>query len=100
MQERRAARRYKLALQIEIKFDSGRGEFEPIFGKTRDTSIQGFYFRAGQRLTGSGASLVEALEAARATEPAMNSRLEIIFSSLDSPDVDTGGATLDATSAS
>ena len=51
LQERRAARRYKLTLQIEIKLDSGRGEFEPFFGRTRDTSTQGFYFRTGQRLT-------------------------------------------------
>ena len=48
MEERRAARRYKLALQIEIRLESDLREFEPIFGRTRDISTHGFYFRIGQ----------------------------------------------------
>lgn len=51
MEERRASRRYKLALQIEITLDeSDLKEFEPIFGRLRDISTHGFYFRIGQRL--------------------------------------------------
>lgn len=50
MGERRAARRYKLALQIEIRLESELREFEPIFGRTRDISTHGFYFRIGQGL--------------------------------------------------
>ena len=48
MEERRAARRYKLALQIEIRLESDLREFEPIVGRTRDISTHGFYFRIGQ----------------------------------------------------
>ena len=52
MEERRAARRYKLALQIEIRLDeSDLREFEPILGRTRDISTHGFYFRIGQGLS-------------------------------------------------
>jgi c-di-GMP-binding flagellar brake protein YcgR len=48
LEERRAVRRYKLALQIEIRLESDLREFEPIFGRTRDISTHGFYFRIGQ----------------------------------------------------
>jgi hypothetical protein len=46
LEERRAVRRYKLALQVEIRLES-----EPISGMTRDISSHGFYFRIGQRLS-------------------------------------------------
>jgi len=51
LEERRAARRYKLALQIKIRPESDLREFEPIFGRTRDISTHGFYFRIGQGLS-------------------------------------------------
>jgi hypothetical protein len=51
VKERRASRRYKLALQIEIRIESNLKEFEPILGSTRDISPQGFYFRIGQSLS-------------------------------------------------
>jgi len=51
LEERRAARRYKLALQIEIRIESGPKGFETIFGRTRDISTHGFYFRIGQGLS-------------------------------------------------
>ena len=51
MEERRAARRYKLVLQIEITLDSDLRELQPIFGRTRDISTRGIYFRIGQRLS-------------------------------------------------
>jgi c-di-GMP-binding flagellar brake protein YcgR len=50
LEERRASRRYKLALQIEIRLESDLGEFEPIFGRTRDISTHGFYFTIGMAL--------------------------------------------------
>ena len=50
MEERRAARRYKLTLQIEIRLESNLEEIEPILGRTRDISTHGFYFRIGQGL--------------------------------------------------
>jgi hypothetical protein len=50
LEERRASRRYKLALQIEIRLESALGEFEPIFGRTRDISTHGFYFTFGMAL--------------------------------------------------
>jgi len=51
LEDRRAARRYKLALQIEIRLESDLREIEPIFGRTRDISTRGFYFRIGQGLS-------------------------------------------------
>src|SRR5262249_24476356 len=51
MEERRAARRYKLILPIEIRLVLDIREFQPIFGRTRDISLRGFYFRIGQRLS-------------------------------------------------
>jgi c-di-GMP-binding flagellar brake protein YcgR len=51
LEERRAARRYKLALQIEIRLDSDLREFERIFGRTRDISTHGFYFRSAEALS-------------------------------------------------
>jgi hypothetical protein len=51
LEERRTARRYKLALQVEIRLESGLKEFQPILGRTRDISARGFYFRINQRLS-------------------------------------------------
>jgi c-di-GMP-binding flagellar brake protein YcgR len=51
LEERRAARRYKLTLQIEIRLESNLEEFEPILGRTRDISTHGFYFRSDQGLS-------------------------------------------------
>jgi c-di-GMP-binding flagellar brake protein YcgR len=50
VEERRASRRYKLALQVEIRIEPDRKEFEPISGRTCDISPDGFYFRTGQSL--------------------------------------------------
>jgi hypothetical protein len=47
MDERRAARRYRMALRVEIGL-AGR---EPIFGTTRDLSTRGFYFEIGQEIS-------------------------------------------------
>jgi c-di-GMP-binding flagellar brake protein YcgR len=51
LEERRAARRYELVLQIEVRLDSDLREFEPIFGRTRDISTRGFYFRSDSGLS-------------------------------------------------
>src|SRR5260370_15065536 len=51
LEERRAARRHKLTLQIEIRLESNLKEFEPILGRTRDISTHGFYFRSDQGLS-------------------------------------------------
>jgi len=49
LKELRASRRYKLALQIEIRLDVSK-DSQPIFGRTCDISTHGFYFRIGQGL--------------------------------------------------
>jgi c-di-GMP-binding flagellar brake protein YcgR len=51
VEERRASRRYKLALHVEIRIESDLQEFEPISGRTCDISPHGFYFRIGQSLS-------------------------------------------------
>jgi c-di-GMP-binding flagellar brake protein YcgR len=51
LEERRTARRYKLALQVEIRLASDLKEFQPILGRTRDISARGFYFRINQTLS-------------------------------------------------
>ena len=51
LEERRTARRYKLALQVEIRLESNIKEFQPILGRTRDISSRGFYFRISQSLS-------------------------------------------------
>ncbi len=51
MEERRASRRYRLTLQLEIKIESDLKKFEPILGRTCDISTLGFYFRIGQSLS-------------------------------------------------
>jgi hypothetical protein len=47
VEERRANRRYKLGLQVEIRIESDIKEFALILGRTRDISAHGFYFRIG-----------------------------------------------------
>jgi c-di-GMP-binding flagellar brake protein YcgR len=51
VEERRASRRYKLALRVEIRIEPDLQEFEPISGRTCDISPDGFYFRIGQSLS-------------------------------------------------
>ena len=51
MKERRASRRYRLALQVEIRIESDLKKFEPILGRTCDISTRGFYFSIGQSLS-------------------------------------------------
>jgi len=51
LKERRTARRYKLVLQVQIKPEADRKEFEPIMGRTRNISTNGFFFRMGQKLS-------------------------------------------------
>lgn len=51
MEERRASRRYKLALHVEIRIESDLQEFQQITGRTCDISPDGFYFRIGQSLS-------------------------------------------------
>jgi c-di-GMP-binding flagellar brake protein YcgR len=51
VEERRASRRYKLALHVEIRIESDLQEFGPISGRTRDISPKGFYFRIGRSLS-------------------------------------------------
>jgi c-di-GMP-binding flagellar brake protein YcgR len=50
VEERRASRRYKLTLHVEIRIESDLQEFGPITGRTCDISPEGFYFRIGQSL--------------------------------------------------
>src|SRR5215467_5093572 len=50
MEERRTARRYRLALQVSIKPKSGFHQVEPIFGTTLDISTHGFYLRTARTL--------------------------------------------------
>lgn len=64
LEERRTARRYRLALPIEIWSDVN--EFRPILGRTCDISTHGFYFRTSQRLNagmGIGFSIMPPWEA-------------------------------------
>jgi c-di-GMP-binding flagellar brake protein YcgR len=51
VEERRASRRYKLILHVEIRIESDLQEFEQITGRTCDISLDGFYFRIGQNLS-------------------------------------------------
>ena len=50
MEDRRTARRYKLALQVKVRLKSDLEELQPILGTTRDISTHGFYFRISRRL--------------------------------------------------
>jgi c-di-GMP-binding flagellar brake protein YcgR len=51
VEERRASRRYKLTLHVEIRIESDLQEFEQITGRTCDISRDGFYFRISQNLS-------------------------------------------------
>jgi c-di-GMP-binding flagellar brake protein YcgR len=67
LEERRTARRYRLALQVEIWPDFK--EFQPILGRTCDISTHGFYFRISQWLSvgmGIGFSIMPPWEATHA----------------------------------
>lgn len=48
MQERRAARRYKLSLRFEVWPESTPRGLQPIFFSTKDISSLGFYFESEQ----------------------------------------------------
>jgi hypothetical protein len=48
MQERRAARRYKLSLRFEVWPESTTKGLQPIFFSTKDISSLGFYFESDQ----------------------------------------------------
>lgn len=48
MEERRAARRYKLSLRFEVWPESTSRGLEPIFFSTKDISTLGFYFESDQ----------------------------------------------------
>ncbi len=81
MEERRAARRYKLNLQIEIRLESNLKEFEPILGGTRDISTHGFYFRSDQGLNVGmkfGFSIMPPWEVAQATRAFISGRARVV----------------------
>ncbi len=81
MEERRAVRRYKLALQVEIRLESGLKEFEPILGRTRDISSQGFYFRIGNGLSVGmkfGFSIMPPWEVTQATHAFISGRARAV----------------------
>ena len=48
MEERRAARRYKLSLRVEVWPESTSKGAQPIFFSTKDISCLGFYFESDQ----------------------------------------------------
>ena len=80
MKERRTARRYKLILQVEIKPEADRKEFEPILGRTRDISTRGFFFRVGQKLsvgTKIGFSIMPPPELTQAEHPFITGRARV-----------------------
>jgi len=79
--ERRAARRYNLTLQIEIRLESSLREFEPILGRTRDISTRGFYFRSGQGLsvgTKFSFSIMPPWEVAQGTHAFISGRARVM----------------------
>jgi len=81
LEERRAALRYKLTLQIEIRLESNFKEFEPILGRTRDISTHGFYFRSDQGLSLGmkfGFSIMPPGEVAQATHPFISGRARAV----------------------
>ncbi len=76
LEERRAVRRYKLALQVEILLES-----EPILGRTRDISSHGFYFRIGQGLSVGrrfGFSIMPPWEFTQATHAFISGRARVV----------------------
>jgi len=79
--ERRAARRYKLTLQIEIRLESNLKEFQPILGITRDLSTHGFYFRSDQGLSVGmkfGFSIMPPWKVAQATHAFISGRARAV----------------------
>ncbi len=81
MEERRASRRYKLALQVEIRIERDPKEFEPILGRTRDISAFGFYFRIGQSLSVGmkiGFSIMPPWEVTQATHAFISGRARVV----------------------
>jgi c-di-GMP-binding flagellar brake protein YcgR len=81
VEERRASRRYKLTLHVEIRIESDLKEFEPISGRTRDISPQGFYFRTGQSLSVGmkfGFSIMPPWEVPQATGGVINGRARVV----------------------
>ena len=81
MEERRASRRYKLTLQVEIRVESDLREFEPISGRTCDISPHGFYFRIGQSLTIGmkfGFSIMPPWEVTQATHAFISGRARVV----------------------
>lgn len=48
MEERRAARRYKLSLRVEVWPESTSKGLQPIFFSTKDIGSLGFYFESDQ----------------------------------------------------
>jgi c-di-GMP-binding flagellar brake protein YcgR len=81
LEERRAARRYKLALQVEIRLESNLKEFEPMLGRTRDISAHGFYIEVGQTLSVGmkiGFSIMPPWELTQATHPFISGRARVV----------------------
>jgi hypothetical protein len=81
VEERRASRRYKLGLQVEIRIESDIKEFELILGRTRDISAHGFYFRIGQSLSVGmkiGFSIMPPWEVTQATHAFINGRARVV----------------------
>lgn len=79
MEERRASRRYKLTLHVEIRIDLK--EFEPISGRTRDISPYGFYFRVDRSLSIGmkfGFSIMPPWEDTQATPGFINGRARVV----------------------
>jgi len=81
VEERRASRRYKLTLQVEIRVESDLKEFKPILGRTRDISALGFYFRIGQSLSAGmkiGFSIMPPWEVTQVTHAFINGRARVV----------------------
>jgi hypothetical protein len=75
LEERRAVRRYKLALQVEIRLES-----EPISGMTR-YSVSWLLFRIGQRLSAGkkfGFSIMPPWEFTQATRAFISGRARVV----------------------
>jgi len=95
LEERRASRRYRLALQIEIRFEANLEEFEPILGRTRDISTQGFYFRVDQGLSAGMKfefSILPPWEMSQATHAFISGRARVVrVEEVSDSDVDRVG---------
>jgi len=81
LEERRAARRYNLALQVEIRLESELKEFEPILGRTRDISTGGLYFRISRRLSVGvriGFSIMPPWEVTQSTHAFISGRARVV----------------------